>query len=127
HAGEDAVDAELATDTVRDCLGVAGDHDDLDPQSVQGIDRLARLGTHLVGELETADHLTVAQDVEDDRALLAPGLGLLALARSGLFEQAGAADADLVPVDLCAHSQSWRGADVGARRDLDSVGLCLCD
>src|SRR5699024_3400671 len=94
HPGEDPVDAELLADAVRDRLGVTGDHDDLHAQAVQGIDGVARFGAYLVVELETADHLAVTEDVEDDRALLAPGLGLVDFAHSGLLEQAGTAHAD---------------------------------
>src|SRR5690625_7222205 len=61
--------------------------------------------------------------MEDDRPVLAPGGGLLDLVHAGLLEQAGAAHADLVPIDLGLHAQGGGGADVGSGRRLHAVGL----
>lgn len=127
HAGEDAVDAaSLATDAVRDRLGVTGDHDDLDTQAVQSIDRLA-------GFSGRTSSVSLRPPITSRRAgrrrMIAPsflpGLGLLDLASSGLFEQAGAGLTRISCPSTWALTPSAGGADVGARRDLDSVGLCL--
>src|SRR5690625_5730528 len=65
--------------------------------------------------------------MEDDRPVLAPGGGLLDLVHAGLLEQAGAAHADLVPIDLGLHAQGGGGADVGSGGRLHAVGLRPAD
>src|SRR5699024_12355503 len=100
--------------------GTSARHDVSSPAG-QGIAGVAAFGAPVGVELEAAGHLAVTEDVEDDRALLAPGLSRVDFTHSGLLEQAGTAHADLVPVHLGTHAQRRGGADVGARRDLRSL------
>ena len=72
HAREHPVDAEVVGDRPRHRLGVPGDHHDLDAQPVQGVDRLTRLRSHFVGQLQCARHGPVDQDVQHDRAFAVP-------------------------------------------------------
>ena len=96
---EDPVDAQLGADGVRDGFGVAGDHDHLDTQLVQGIDGFTGLGADLVGELEPADDFSVPGHVQDDRALATPRVRRVDLAGTDVLEQTGTADTDLRTVD----------------------------
>src|SRR5699024_11236848 len=57
-----------------------------------------------------------------DRVLHAPRRRLLVLGGAVLLEQAGSADADLVPVDACAHPESGGGGDLGGGGDGGPVG-----
>src|SRR5699024_196547 len=98
---EDTVDAEFPANLVRHGLGVAGDHNDLDAELMEGVDGVAGLGPDLVGEREAADYLAVAEDVQDDRTLGPPRVGRVDLVLPGLLEQPWTADANL----LVAHGR----------------------
>ena len=67
---------------------------------MEGVDGVAGLGPDLVGELQAADHRPVPEDVEDDRALGAPGIRRGELALGPLLEEISA-HVDGVP--CCTH------------------------
>ena len=78
-------------------------------------DRVTRFGADLVGELQPTDHDAVADDVQDDRALAAPGVGKVDFAGADLFEQARPADADLGTVDRGGDADGGRRREAGCR------------
>src|SRR3546814_8194564 len=67
----------------------------LDSARMKGVDGMARIRPDLVREPEAADDGAVADDVEDDGALVAPLRRLGHLGRADLFEQPWSADTHL--------------------------------
>ena len=88
---------------LKQVLGVSGDHHDLGACGVQGVDGVAGLSADLVGQAKGADDPAVGEDVEDDRALLAPGMGDGQLRQIVVLEQVGATDLDHRAVDARPH------------------------
>ena len=76
---------------------------------MEGVDGVAGFWPDLVGEPQPADHLAAAENVQNDRALGAPCLGRADLVLTGLLEQPGPADADLLAGDGRGDADGGRG------------------
>src|SRR5690606_29882310 len=72
--GEHFVDAQLVGDGVGNLPRVTGDQRDLHVEPVESVDRRAGLGPNLVLQRQRAEHIVVANDVEDRGPTLFPTL-----------------------------------------------------
>jgi hypothetical protein len=87
-------------------VGVAGDHRHLDPETVQLIDRLSRLGSDLVLHGEGSNDPAILEHIEDRGppsfhpfAASSTSAGYV---DSALGEQGRSTDGDAVPVDVAS-------------------------
>ena len=104
---------------MRDSLGIPGDHDDLDTAGMQRVDRLTRLLAHLIGEPNRADHGTVGDHVQDDRAVGLPRLGRLEHAEPLLVEKVRSAHRYPSSGDRSRHADGRRRAEFGSLREVE--------
>ena len=108
HAGFHAVDADLGGHGLGGFSVVAGEHDDFEPELVEGGDGLAGGGFDGVGDGKNTGRLAIHGDEDGRLAELLEGLGLsgeLIAALHGVFAQEGElADEDGATVDFGADS-----------------------
>jgi len=98
-SGEVSVDPQVGSDGGGHGLGVTGDHDYLYATGVQRFYGVPGLAPDFVGEPQRADHLSVEQDVQDDRSLGPPLLRDIEFGGAFLVQQVGPTNLNMAPVD----------------------------
>src|SRR5699024_8619344 len=107
HTSKDSINTELASDSIRYCFRIPGDHHNFSAEPVECFYRVIGFWSDFIGEFQTADHDAITHNMQNDGTICPPCVSLVYFWLLSFVQQMGPANAYFVTIHHRGDSNSW--------------------